>query len=61
MLVPLSLLALPIAFSSIKRSARKQEPLSDGATLEFALARGMQILIGLVLILLAAFTILVLA
>jgi uncharacterized Tic20 family protein len=60
LLIPFSLLALPVAFSFIKRSAHKKEPLSNGTELEFALACGMQLLIGFVLILLDAFTILVL-
>jgi hypothetical protein len=46
-------------FSSIKRSALRQEPRQDGVTLEFFPVAGMQILIRLVLVLLAAFGVLV--
>ena len=59
-LIPLSLLVLPVVFWSIKRSAKKQEPLVNGTSLEFPLTRGMRFLIGFVLALLVAFTGLVL-
>jgi uncharacterized Tic20 family protein len=60
MLIPLSILALPVAFWLIKRSASKQEPFIHGAVLEFPLTRGMRFLIGFVLALLLAFTVLIL-
>jgi hypothetical protein len=60
MFIPLLLMALPVAFWLIKRSAEKQEPVSDGATLEFPLTRGMRFLIGSVVIALIGFSALVL-
>ncbi len=46
-------------YSSIKRSALKEQPREDGATLEFFAAPRMQFLVRLVLILLIAFMVLV--
>jgi hypothetical protein len=57
MLIPLSLGAFPIVFWAVRRSARKQEPLKKGSSLEFGIARGPKLLIGVVLLLLIAFTI----
>ena len=41
MLIPISLLALPILFWLIKRSARNSEPVRNGPAFEFVLGRGM--------------------
>ena len=60
MLIPISIIGLPIIFSLIKRSARKEEPVTAGTALEFSLGRGMAILVRAVLVLLAAFTIFIL-
>lgn len=59
MLIPISLLALPIVFWLVKRSARNTEPVRNGPAFEFALGRGMVLLLRLVELLLAAFTVLV--
>lgn len=48
-------------FWFLRRSAKKQQPRQDGSALEFFLAPGMRILLGLVVALLAAFTLLILA
>jgi hypothetical protein len=60
MLVTLSILALPIAFWLIRRSALKQEPLTDGGALEFPITRGMRFLIDSVVIALIGFSVLIL-
>src|SRR6266496_2646169 len=60
MLVTLSILALPIAFWLIRRSALKQEPLTDGGALEFPITRGMPFLIDSVVIALIGFSVLIL-
>lgn len=60
MLIPISALGLPIVFSLIKRSARKEEPVTNGTALEFSLACGMKTLVRSVLLALAAFTVFVL-
>jgi hypothetical protein len=59
MLMPVSIVALPIAFWLIKRSALKQKPLANGDALEFALAPGMRYLLGSVIVALAAFSVLI--
>jgi hypothetical protein len=59
MLIPVSIVALPIAFWLIKRSALKQKPLANGNTLEFALAQGMRFLLGSVVVALTAFSVLI--
>jgi hypothetical protein len=46
-------------FSSIKRAALRQQPRQDGVTLEFFPTARMQVLVTLVLVLLAAFGVLV--
>ena len=61
MLIPLSLVAFPIVFWAIRRSARRQGPVRKGLALEFGIARGPKLLIAFVLIVLVAFTILVFA
>jgi len=48
-------------FSWLRRSARKQEPRQEGSATEFPVASGMRFLFGLVVVLLAAFSVLVLA
>ncbi len=48
-------------FSWLRRSAKKCQPRQAGAELEFFVAPGMRILLGLVLVGLVAFTVLVLA
>jgi hypothetical protein len=60
-LLLVSPVGLAISFFLIRRYARKQGPKQDGSTLEFVLAPGMQFLLGLVLVLLVAFTVLTLA
>jgi hypothetical protein len=47
-------------FSWLRRSARKQEPRQEGSATEFPVASGMRFLFGLVVVLLAAFSVLVL-
>ena len=59
-LLLLSPIGLAIAFSLARRSARKGEPRQEGPSLEFFLAPGMRFLLALVLVLLAAFSMLVL-
>ena len=48
-------------FSWLRRSARKQEPRQEGSATEFPVASGMRFLFSLVAVLLAAFSVLVLA
>jgi hypothetical protein len=59
-LLLISPVGLAVSFYLIKRSARKQEPRQEGSALEFIPAPGMRLLLGLVLLLLTAFTVLVL-
>jgi len=61
MLIPLSLVAFPIVFWAVRRSAQRQEPVRKGLALQFGIARGAKLLIAFVLILMVAFTIFVLA
>jgi hypothetical protein len=59
MIIPLSLLALPVAFWLIKRSAVTRKPLTNAGALEFALAPGMRYLLGSVIVGLTAFSVLI--
>jgi hypothetical protein len=59
-MVPLAVVAVPISFFLIKRSANTREPENDGPALRFDIAPGMRFLIRFILIALGAFSVLVL-
>jgi len=60
-LIPLSLVAFPIVFWAVRRSAERHEPVRKGLAIQFGIARGAKLLLSFVVILLVAFTIFVLA